>query len=216
MKKINWQQVERKMNERIKGGVSFWERINEDSDFVKEKLKIQTRYNLPLREKTSIPDKYQQLFNWLEDPKNAKRKEAFYHDVDAVCKKFCIPEEWHGDVIAVITGINVPHNLEPWSNPKFEISRDKEGNLKWRCIITPETDLTNTATIYLIQSQQKAFAGNPPMPIRDKANPRKYDWRPVYEWHKRHPLFTIEEIAKKLGYTPQRIRLKFTELENDK
>ena len=45
---------------------------------------------------------------------------------------------------------------------------------------------------------------------------RKLDWRPVYEWYKRHPLFTIEEIAQKLGYKPHTVRVKFTELEAEK
>jgi len=44
-------------------------------------------------------------------------------------------------------------------------------------------------------------------------NPRKLDWRPVYEWYKRHPLFTLEEIAEKIGYPAERVRLKIAELE---
>jgi hypothetical protein len=116
-------------------------------------------------------------------------------------------------MIAETAGRTYVHSLEAWNSPKFEIYKDQDGNWKWQCIITPETDLTNPMNIHLIQEQQKAWAGDPPQPAKDKNNPRKLDWRPVYEWHKRHPLFTLEEIARKLGYPAHRVRLKLGELE---
>jgi len=127
-------------------------------------------------------------------------------------KKFEVPTSWYDDFIAEIAGQSYGHTLEVWSSPKFEIYKDDEGNWKWRCIITPETDLTNPMYLEMIQSQQKQYAGDPPKPIKDKTNPRKLDWRPVYEWYKQHPLFTLEEIAKKIGYPAHRVRLKLAEL----
>jgi hypothetical protein len=127
-----------------------------------------------------------------------------------------VPEAWHNDFIAEIAGRSSGHSLDVWSSPKFEISKDHEGNWEWRCIITPETDLTNPIYLKMIQDQQKQYTGDPPKPIKDKMKPRKLDWRPVYEWYKRHPLFTIEEIAKKIGYPAHRVRLKLAELESKK
>lgn len=216
MKKVNWQQAEQKTDERIKGGVSLWNRITNDPEFIKIKRQIQARYGLPLNYDIRLNNP--EWIKWMgydEKPttKTAKRGQAFLSDVQALFKKFEAPESWHNDLIAEIAGDSYDHPLEAWSIPKFEIYKDNEGNWKWQCIITPETDLTNPMCLEMIQSQQKQYAGDPPMPIKDKANSRKLDWQPVYEWHKRHPLFTLEEVAKKIGYPAHRVRLKFTELE---
>lgn len=217
MKKVNWQQAERKMDERIKGGISLWDRITNDPEFIKAKREIQARYGLPLD--YDIRRNNTEWIRWMgedEKPtsKEAKRGQAFLKDVHALFKKFEAPESWHNDLVSEIAGqVIYGHSSDPWSSPQFKIYRDDEGNWKWQCIITPETDLTNPMYLEMIKSQQKQHAGDPPKPIKDKLNPRKLDWRPVYEWHKRHPLFTLEEIAQKIGYPAHRVRLKIAELK---
>jgi hypothetical protein len=212
MKKVNWQQAERKLDERIKGGVSLWDRITADPEFIKIKHEIQARYDLPLNYDIRLNNR--KWIKWLgydQKPtsQKAKRGQAFLSDVHTLFRKFEVPEGWYDDLIGEIAG----HSLEVWSSPKFEIYKDNEGNWKWQCIITPETDLTNPMNLDLIREQQKAWAGDPPKPAKDKNNLRKLDWRPVYEWYKRHPLFTLEEIAQKIGYPAHRVRLKLAELE---
>lgn len=205
------------MNERIKGGMSLWDRIINDSGFIKAKHEIQAQYGLPLN--YDIRLNYSEWIKWIgyeEKPtsKTAKRGQAFLKDVHSLFKKLEVPDAWYDDLISEIAGQAIyGHSSEPWSSPKCERYRDHEGNWKWRCIITPETDLTNPMYIEMIQSQQKINAGDPPKPTKDKMNPRKLDWRPVYEWYKRHPLFTLEEIAKKIGYPAHRVRLKLAELD---
>lgn len=216
MKKTNRQQAERKIDERIQGGVSLWDRITNDPEFIKLKHEIQARYGLPLNFDIRLNN--QEWIRWMgsdEKPtsKTAKRGKEFLKDLNALFKKFQVPDAWHNDLIAEIAGHAYGHSLEIWSSPKFEINKDSEGNWKWRCIITPETDLTNPINLNLIQEQQKAWAGDPPKPVKDENNPRKLDWHPVYEWYKRHPLFTLEEIADKIGYPAHRVRLKLSELE---
>ena len=217
MKKVNWQQAERKMDEGIKGGISLWDRITNDPEFMKVKHEIQARYGLPLNYDIRLNNR--EWIRWMGyDEKSSsqisKRGRAFLSDVHALFKKFQVPEAWHDDLISEIAGrVIYGHSSDVWSTPKFEIHRDKEGHLKWQCIITPETDLTNPMYLNMIKEQQKKWAGDPPKPVKDKNNPRKLDWRPVYEWYKRHPLFTLEEIAKKIGYPAHRVRLKLSELE---
>ena len=216
MKKVNRQQAERKTDETITGGISLWERITNDPEFVKLKREIQARYGLPLNYDIRLNN--QEWIRWLgydEKPagQKSKRGQAFLNDVTALFKKFQAPDAWHYDLVAEIAGPSYSQSVEVWSSPKFEIYRDNEGNWKWQCIITPETDLTNPVNLHLIKEQQKAWAGDPPKPVKDKNNSRKLDWRPVYEWYKRHPLFTLEEIAKKIGYPAHRVRLKLGELE---
>ena len=216
MKKVNWQLAERKMDEGIKGGRSLWDRITNDPEFIKVKHEIQARYGLPLNYDIRLNN--HEWIRWMgydEKPTNkaSKRGKAFLSDIHALFKKFEVPDSWHDEMIAETAGRTYGPSLEAWNSPKFEIYKDQDGNWKWQCIITPETDLTNPMNIKLIQEQQKAWAGDPPRPTKDKNNPRKLDWRPVYEWYKRHPLFTLEEIAHKIGYPVHRVKLKLSELE---
>ncbi|HET9909019.1 MAG TPA: hypothetical protein VFQ23_20390 [Anaerolineales bacterium] len=216
MKKVHQQPVERKMDEKIKGGISLWDRITNDPEFMKLKREIQARYGLPLNYDIRLNN--QDWSNWLGDDdrpssQKSKRGQAFLDDVTALFKKFQIPDAWHNDLFAEIAGRSYSTAEEIWGTPKFEIYRDGDGNWKWQCIVTPETDLTNPVNLHLIKEQQKAWAGDPPKPVKDKSNQRKLDWRPVYEWYKRHPLFTVEEIAKKIGYPAQRVKLRFSEFE---
>src|SRR5574341_104200 len=207
MKKVDWKQVTRKWDERAKGGRSQWDRINSDPDFIEAKREIQAKYGLPLDYDIHLNNL--EWIKWVgygEKPTSrvAERGRAFLNDIDALLKKFEISEKWREDFISKIAGRQIAGpSLDPWSSPIFEHYKDKDGNFKWRCIITAETDLTNPFYLDLIRHEQKENAGDPPKPIKNKSNPRKLDWRPVYEWYKRHPLFTIEEIANKIGYVPQ-------------
>lgn len=216
MKEVNGQQGKRKMDERKKGGISLWDRITNDPEFIKVKREIQTRYGLPLNYDIRLNTvEWMKWMGYDETPtsKTAKRGQSFLRDVYALFKRFEVPDTWHNDLIAEIAGTSYGQSLDIRSSPKFEIYKDEDGNWKWQCIVTPETDLTNPLYLEMIQRQQKQYAGDPPKPIKDKADPRKLDWRPVYEWHKRHPLFTLEEIAQKIGYPVHRVRLKLAEFE---
>jgi hypothetical protein len=200
-------------------GVSLWERISRDPKYLRTKRKIQAQYGLPLP--YDIQLETEKWLGWMgarEKPpgKRAKRGKAFLKDVSALFKRFEVPEAWHSDFIADIAGVSSGNSFEERSNPKFNLYRDSDGSWAWECIITPETDLTNPLILESIQRQQKEYAGDPPRPARDNNHAGRLDWRPVYAWHKSHPLFTIQEIAKKINYTPQVVRRNFAELEDDK
>ena len=200
-------------------GLSLWERINRDPNFLKAKREIQSRYGLPLSYDIRLDNK--KWLDWMgrgekSTNQKAKRGRAFLKDIRALFKKFEVPDAWQDDFMADIAGLSSSNLLEEWSRPKFNVYRDIDGNWKWECIITPETDLTNPLVLQLIQSGQKEYAGDPPKPAADRNHPGQLDWRPLYEWHKRHPLFTIEEIAERVDQNPQAVRREFAELEKDK
>ena len=200
-------------------GVSLWERISHDPKYLRAKSRIQAQYGLPLPYDIQLDgEKWLAWMGAAEKPasRRAKRGKAFLKDVSALFKRFEVPEAWHSDFIADIAGLSSGNSFEERSSPKFNLYRDSDGNWEWECIITPETDLTNPRILESIQRQQKEHAGDPPRPAKDKNHGSRLDWRPVYAWHKRHPLFTIEEIAKKINYAPRVVRRKFAELENDK
>jgi len=195
-------------------GLSLWERVNREPKYLAAKKDIQTRYRLPLP--YDIRWNFGKWRKWLgreDKPAGQRRKrgEAFLSEVHALLKKYEIPETWYPDFIADIAG-KTTDQVTGLEIPKFNFYQSVDGDWKWECIITPETDLTNPFILDLIQLQQKEYAGTPPKPAKSKVDHRKLDWRPVYEWHKLHPLFSIAEIAEKIGFAPETVRRRFHKL----
>jgi hypothetical protein len=180
---------------------------------------LQARYGLPLPYDIRLEKK--KWLAWMgagvkPANKQASRGREFLKDIHALFKKFEVPDDWQADFIADLAGSssNAPDAMQ--GAPTFNLYVDGDGNRKWECIVTPETDLTNPLVLELIQRAQKEFAGDPPRPSKRFDDPRRLDWRLVYEWHKTHPLFTIEEIAEKINRTPQAVRREFKEFEKVK
>jgi len=198
-------------------GLPLWERFLQDPKYLAAKKELQKRYGLPLP--YDIRWNFRKWRRWLgteDNSKNQRRRrgEAFLNDVHALLKRYEIPETWYPDFIADIAG-KTGKPRAGLEIPKFNFYQNPDGDWKWECIITPETDLTDPFILGLIQSQQKEYAGAPPKPGRSKKDRRKRDWRPAYEWYKRHPLFSIAEIAEKIGYAPKTVRRRFRELAKD-
>jgi hypothetical protein len=195
-------------------GLSLWERINKDPGFVASKRELQTRYGLPLP--YDIRLNHQQWLEWQGRAGKpgkliVKRGKAFAKDLRALFKKFEVPDAWQIDFIAEIAGLP-SEGFADAGNLRINYYQAENGDWKWECIITPETDLRNPRTLEFIQSQQKAFAQPPPKPTKSQGSSR-VDWRPVYEWHQRYPMFSIDELAEKIGYDPATVRRKFREFE---
>ena len=196
-------------------GLSLWDRVNKDPRFLTAKRALQVRYGLPLPYDIRLD--HQKWLEWLgragkRSTQKLQRGKAFAKDIRNLLKKFEVPEAWHIDFIAEIAGTPAETMIDAWSL-KFNYYQAENGVWKWECIITPETDLTNRRVLELIQSQQKEFADPPPKPARTQSGPRKLDWRPLYEWHQRYPLFSIEEIAEKIEFSSETVRRQFRELK---
>lgn len=193
--------------------LSLWERISNDPAFLKAKREVQKRYGLPLP--YDIRLEHDKWLGWMNaGAKRGKRGTAFLKSLHALFKRFEIPETWEAELIADIAGTR-SSAVPEWALPRFNLYLDSEENLKWECIVTPETDLTNPRVLGMIQSAQKEYAGDPPQPVKAKDHPRTLDWSPVFEWHKRHPLFSHEEIAKKLHRPIRIVRQKLAGFEED-
>ncbi len=90
-------------------GMSLWERINSDPRYLQTKHEIQARYGLPLD--FDIRLEHQKWCEWLgaeesSTSKQAKRGRAFLKDVQALFKRFQVPEAWHPEFIADIAGLS--------------------------------------------------------------------------------------------------------------
>jgi len=198
-------------------GLSLWDRFSREPEYLVARKDIRKRYNLPLP--YDIRWNFRKWRNWLglEDQSQSrkrKRGEAFLSEVHALLKKYQIPESWYPDFIADIAGISGGPVAEV-ELPRFDFYQSADGEWKWECIVTPETDLTDPFILTLILTQQKEYAGAPPKPAKTQTDHRKLDWHPVYEWHKHHPLFSIAEIAEMIGFAPETLRRKFRELRKE-
>ena len=88
-------------------GLPLWERINHDPRYVEARQAIQARYGLPLP--FDIRLERQKWSAWLgehETPasEQAKRGRAFMSEIQALFKKFEVPDKWYADFIAEIAG----------------------------------------------------------------------------------------------------------------
>jgi hypothetical protein len=200
-------------------GLSLWSRVNQDPQYLAAKRVLQTRYRLPLP--YDIRLNYGKWQRWLGKAgkptrQRQKRGEAFLKQVHALLKKYEVPEAWYPDFIAEIAGKPASGKARDLDLPQFNFTQAANGDWKWECTLTPETDLTDPFILELIQTQQKEYAGAPPQPAKNPVDRRKLDWQPVLEWHQRHPLFSIAELAEKIGFAPATVRRSFQKLTKGK
>lgn len=87
----------------------LWERINHDPRYVEAKQAIQARYGLPLP--FDIRWERQKWSAWLGEhetsaSEQAEHGRAFLREVQALLKKFEVPDKWYADFIAEIAGLS--------------------------------------------------------------------------------------------------------------
>jgi hypothetical protein len=137
----------------------------------------------------------------------------FGRELNEILAKHGIPEKWRVNLFYwALTGrhvIGIAHSI---GFPRGEWSRDESGQFKHQIIIDSETDVANPIVQDYIRHFQ-LLEDPPPQPQPMKDNPREKDWRPVWEWRKRHPGVTHQEIAKMLSYSPTTVRHKLAQFE---
>jgi hypothetical protein len=83
-------------------GLSLWERITHDDRYLRARREIQNRYGLPLP--FDVRSDGKKWVEWIEA--DEKRRQEFMDDVQALFKKFEVPDSWHFDFIADIAGLS--------------------------------------------------------------------------------------------------------------
>lgn len=89
----------------------------------------------------------------------------------------------------------------------------KNGKPYHELIIDDQVDVANPIIQAYILQMQKGFDA-PPKPLPMKNDRRKLDWRPVWEWHKKHPEIGMNDLARLLGYERSYLSRKLNELED--
>jgi hypothetical protein len=98
-----------------------------------------------------------------------------------------------------------------FSSLGFEIEYLEDGRI--RVTYEPDSDLLHPYFRDILLDREHILATDPPpRPIEDG---RRMDWRPVWEWWKRHQQFTQKDIAQHLGYKHGTVRTAMAAVENE-
>lgn len=96
--------------------------------------------------------------------------------------------------------------------PGFKFDYNPDGQRQCEIVIPSDFDTTNPISLAALKDLKRHFTP-PPQPVPDKHNPKKNDWRPVWEWEQRNPEFTRAEIAEMLDRDPVDVRRRLLELD---
>jgi hypothetical protein len=219
---------EEKIETRILGFASAdrveWEHTLENPDLRADIIKLQNEYILPLRDPS-------ELSNWLAwfEPVEidsdtgelilgllGQRRENLFKDVKELAGKYGIDPKWLNELMLRVINDSIGWHISPSNGfPTLKWRKNNKGERIHECIITPETDLENPAVLGLIKTWQAIYRSTPPQPQKNRGNPKKLDWRLVWEWRKRHPNVTYEKIANQLHRDPTSVRKILERLDKE-
>lgn len=208
-----------KRNDIAESHKAEWERIEAEilsnANLMAEIRALRQRYNLPCTTEKAH-DK------WFSDLGNSQGIEAILKYQDEILE---LAERYgYGSDKGKLTIRSLIEYAEPvrWKKissgyPRLEAVYQGDNYIGLIPVIDADTALYMPEVVNAIVRAQHdlLFASNPPpRPQPMKNYPRKLDWRPLWEWRKRHPDITLDEIAKKLNYNPVTVRRKLAELDN--
>lgn len=198
---------ERELLEIVEANKREWERLVEDNKELQADLrKLRIRYHCPYSERGVV--------HWLDHTDKATLEE-FNREVDRLAQRYGIPEKWHADFWWYAASDY--HLIEPGPSmglPKGRFVEGEDGSIRHEIIIDADVCVHNPIVQRMIRLLQKTDLC-PPQPQPVRGNPRKLDWRPVWEWYKQHPSVTYKEIAEALYYREDYIRRKLAEVERE-
>jgi hypothetical protein len=220
---------EEKTEKRILGFISAnrveWERITENPELRADIIQMQNEYGFPLE---CNPQEMSDWLGWTEPidvDKNTmemifgslgQRREKLFKEIKELVDKYNIDPKWIDELKLWVINDSIGwHSGIIIGLPSYTLRKNDEGKWTVEIIITPETDLEYPKVIEGIKILRAKYRIPPPQPQSTRGNPRKLDWRPVWEWRKRHPSVTYEEIAKQLDRAPDSVRKALERLDKE-
>lgn len=198
-----------------------WDRIESEvssnQDLMTDIRLLRERYGLPCTTLRAHLD-------WLSHLGNSQGIEAitqYQDDIAALVKKYGFDNDKGKQTIQSLIefGKRVQSKVGSLGFPALQAVYKDGEFIAFRPVIGTDTAIHNPIVLKVLRDEQRDFlmqSDPPPAPQPMIDNPRKLDWRPLWEWHKRHPDVTLNEIAKKLNYNPVTVRRKLAELDSDK
>jgi hypothetical protein len=207
---------------------SEWQRlVEENTALYAECYRLQHRYGLPLASHSELPQ-------WIETQAakicldSGAQEVRYPHDLPLgkdlrdLMDRHGIPDKWHTPLWHLIV-LGWPLGLQISMGFPGGVWKMVDGRLRNELHITADTPVNNPIISRFIrqwqqqQHQRILLTDDPPpkpQPMRD--HPRKLDWRPLWEWHKRHPDITQAEIAKAIDRSHDTVRKKLAALNSMK
>lgn len=205
------------------------QRLFENTELLKEVKKLQVDFGLPLDPQGKVYPSGKQIADWygwdepIEVDKSGRkviygpkgqRRERLKKEIKALAKRFNIPNKFLSSLKNLVVANNYGYQLFSAGFPSIRFDKDRDGNLVQELIVTPETDLGNPIVLEFIRDWQKDQLDtlSCPQPIM---RGRRLDWRPVWEWKKRHPDVTYKEIAPHLHRNSTNVRKALAALDKE-
>jgi hypothetical protein len=200
-KKMSEGDAQRRLVEHAKADVSEYQRNIIGNAGLEANLRdIRRSFGLPFLDWKE----YLAYFNDQIDHQEFESLVEFGREIDGLVGAHHV-EKWRNEVQSwAIYGIP-PEVRGSSGGPYLSGSRARGLSI----VIPADFDATNPLSQVLLKAMQAAVEPCPrPIQIRNRI-----DWRPVWEWGKRHPNFTRMEIARLLGYAPSYLRHKLEALD---
>jgi len=180
-----------------------WQRVIEDN------LELQADLRA-LRARYGLSSSYSEAVRWAESA--SPKIEELSQELADLAAKHGIPPKWHcalfylavlGRPFGAFHGMGFPRGRLVY----------EDGHFRSEIVIDSETVVDNPIVqehIRGLQRQFLEFLEGPPRPQPMNNNPRRLDWQPVWEWHRKHPDVTLKELAELLGYSYGYMRQQLT------
>jgi hypothetical protein len=207
-----------------------WERIIENPAFQKAIKNLQREFRLPIKCSGFPHLATKEVTEWMGwndtieinettgqivGSKKVIRRNKLTREEKELADHFSIPSKFllslHRLVILDLTSPDITGG----GFPTTHTYKRKDGELVHECIITPTTDLDNPLVWDYIKHWQEVHRDKPPQPLPVRVGAKPLDWRPVWEWHKRHPSVSDREIALMLDKNRVTVSREFEKLDKE-
>ena len=164
-----------------------WIRKVVDNSEMQLRIKnIQSRYRFPLRS-------HEEFRQWMVT--NPSRERDLWREIKGLIELFGLRNKWKIPLFYLV-GTGRPSGLL-FSLGFYSTTAEGEP------IIDSSVLIENPIVFDSVKRQQQELlleTDPPPRPELMQDNTRRKDWRPVVEWHNRHPDFPVSKLAEFLNY----------------
>lgn len=188
---------------------SEYQRLVEDNkELQAELVAIRGKYGLP---SANDEHAYQKYHQWLDAARITPTEAALDADIDEIAKKHGVAK-WRKEIKNLAT-YGRAFAVFSMGLPGTQYIHNADGTTTYKPDIPPDFDATNPIAVEALTRIQAQNQDVPPSPQPMKDDPTKTDWRPVWEWHHRHPEVPDKEIAQMLGVNRVTVTRHFNELD---
>lgn len=206
-KRMTVGQAERQLAWHAKANVSEYVRtVVENTSLEADLRKIRRSFELPLAD-------WKEYLAYVNDRlahQDFDTLAEFKRQINSIVSAHHV-EKWRGEVEAWALYGTPPRVVGRSGFPGIAYSRRSDGIFLPTIVIPEDFDASNPhAQAFLMALQWHVDPC--PQPIRVGV---EMDFRPVWEWYKRHPNFSQGKLAEHLGYTRPYLNRRLKELDTD-